>query len=260
MKEPWKLALALALAAGLACAPGVRAEEEAEAQAGPAEAQAGPGTEVDPEPAPTPDPASDPDLGSFWPPAAPARSELPATEPPGEEPPPAIVRAPLPDPCLRFVGLSIDKSERKLSGTCATGEVKTFRVALGQLPFGHKREMRDLRTPEGFYRIAEAPRGSRFHVFMLLDYPSLADADRALSVGDISPRTYLRIARAVARGEVPPQDTLLGGLIGIHGEGRDHQGDSSRTDWTFGCIALSDADAEYIAFRVDVGTPVTIEP
>jgi murein L,D-transpeptidase YafK len=164
------------------------------------------------------------------------------------------------DPCLRIVRLAIDKSERRLSATCGNGSVKKFRVALGQLPLGHKREMHDLRTPEGFYRIAEPPRGSRFHVFMLLDYPSLSDADRALSNGDISPRTYLRIARAVARGELPPQDTLLGGMIGIHGEGSDHRGDSSRTDWTFGCIALSDADAEYLAFRVDVGTPVSIEP
>jgi murein L,D-transpeptidase YafK len=168
--------------------------------------------------------------------------------------------APLVDPCLAIVRISIDKSQRQLVATCENGAIKTFRVALGQLPLGYKREMHDLRTPEGFYRIAEAPRGSRFHVFMLLDYPSLADADRALSNGDISPRQYLRIARAVARGALPPQDTLLGGMIGIHGEGSDHQGDSSRKDWTFGCIALSDADAEYIAFRVDVGTPVTIEP
>ena len=237
MKGTWKLALAGVLAAGIASAAAVRAET---------------GTEAQPEsPPPTPDPAADPLLGSPRPP-----SELPLEASPPLPLPPASP----PGDCLRIVGLSIDKSERRLSATCATGQVKTFRVALGQLPLGYKREMRDLRTPEGFYRIAEPPRGSRFHVFMLLDYPSLADADRALSNGDISPRTYLRIARAVARGELPPQDTLLGGLIGIHGEGRDHKGESQSTDWTLGCIALSDADAEYIAFRVDVGTPVKIEP
>jgi hypothetical protein len=236
-----KLALAAALAAGLLCAAGAHAETETETE-----------PEAAPEsPAPSPDPAGDPLLGSPRPP-----SDLPLDDPPGPLPP----AAPPADSCLSIVALSIDKSERRLWATCASGQVKTFRVALGQLPLGYKREMRDLRTPEGFYRIAEPPRGSRFHVFMLLDYPSLADADRALSNGDISPRTYLRIARAVARGEVPPQDTLLGGLIGIHGEGRDHQGESQSTDWTLGCIALSDSDAEYIAFRVDVGTPVKIEP
>jgi hypothetical protein len=242
MKFTWKLVLALALGAGIACGS-VRAETEPEPDAAAAPA---------PMPAPSPAPAPDPQLGT------PGSAPAPAAP---AEPPRALTPAPpVTDPCLAIVSLVIDKSEHRLVAICANGSVKSFRVALGQLPLGYKREVHDLRTPEGFYRIAEAPRGSRFHVFMLLDYPSLADADRALSNGDISPRTYLRIARAVARGDVPPQDTLLGGMIGIHGEGADHQGDSSRRDWTFGCIALSDADAEYLAFRVDVGTPVKIEP
>ena len=182
--------------------------------------------------------------------------------PPALSAPPAAQLAPVAPPadCTRIVRLVIDKSERRLAATCADGTVRSFRIALGQLPLGYKREQHDLRTPEGFYRIAESPRGSRFHVFMMLDYPSLADADRALSSGYINARTYLRIARAVARGEVPPQDTALGGMIGIHGEGSEHQGDSRKLDWTLGCIALTDSDAEYIAYRIDVGTPVSIEP
>jgi hypothetical protein len=197
-------------------------------------------------------------------PPVPLRATAPESEVPSIEPPPP----PIPTPeelraeaeCPRILRLSIDKSERQITASCAGGSVRSFRVALGQLPLGYKREQHDLRTPEGFYRIAEAPRGSRFHVFMLLDYPSLADADRALSTGYITPKTYLRIARAVARGDLPPQDTLLGGVIGIHGEGDAHRGRSRSEDWTLGCIALSDAEAEWIAQRVAVGTPVSIEP
>jgi len=64
----------------------------------------------------------------------------------------------------------------------------------------------------------------------------------------------------VLGGRLPPQDTPLGGAIGIHGEGEGRQGQSAAGDWTFGCIALRDADARFVAERVDVGTPVVILP
>jgi lipoprotein-anchoring transpeptidase ErfK/SrfK len=31
-------------------------------------------------------------------------------------------------------------------------------------------------------------------------------------------------------------------------------------DWTNGCVALSDADVEFLAARVKAGTPVLIHP
>ena len=62
------------------------------------------------------------------------------------------------------------------------------------------------------------------------------------------------------RGLPPPQDTPLGGHIGLHGEGEAHAGDSARVDWTYGCVAVTDAEIERIAERVAVGTPVWIHP
>jgi len=162
--------------------------------------------------------------------------------------------------CARIMRIAIEKARRTLRVTCSNGETRSFRVALGQLPVGLKRTQGDLRTPEGFYRVAAPPHSSRFHRFMLLDYPSLVDADRALVAKEINARTYLSIARAVARGETPPQNTALGGAVGIHGEGSDHRDRSRIEDWTYGCIALTDADMDFIADRISVGTPVSIEP
>jgi hypothetical protein len=164
------------------------------------------------------------------------------------------------DPCTEVLEIRIQKRARRLLASCASGNQLEFRAALGRLPLGEKSESGDLRTPEGRYRVAEPPRASPYHIFILLDYPGPADADRALDEGRISPLTHAEIRAAHLRGELPPQQTELGGRIGIHGEGPEHQGDSVRRDWTLGCIALSDTDIEFLAFRTAVGTPVSIEP
>jgi lipoprotein-anchoring transpeptidase ErfK/SrfK len=97
-------------------------------------------------------------------------------------------------------------------------------------------------------------------LFIPLDYPSRGDADAALTAGIISRAEYEQIRAALDAGELPPQDTALGGSIGIHGEGDRWQGDSRYFDWTNGCVALSDADVEFLAARVKAGTPVLIHP
>lgn len=133
-------------------------------------------------------------------------------------------------------------------------------VALGREAKGPKRSAGDARTPEGRYRISGPPRASRFHRFIPIDYPSLADADAARADARLSEAAYRRIAAAHARGEAPPSDTLLGGDLGFHGEGERWRGDSLHLDWTYGCIALSDSDIDFLAERSAVGTPVVILP
>jgi L,D-peptidoglycan transpeptidase YkuD (ErfK/YbiS/YcfS/YnhG family) len=51
----------------------------------------------------------------------------------------------------------------------------------------------------------------------------------------------------------PPWDTPLGGEVFIHGRG-------SESDWTFGCVALDDADMKELFATIPKGTPVIIEP
>lgn len=141
---------------------------------------------------------------------------------------------------------------------CERGAVVSLPVAFGRVPSGPKQVMGDLRTPEGDYRIAGPARPSRFHRFLPLDYPSLADADAALYAGEITWGEHRRIWEAHRQGNLPPSDTPLGGMIGIHGEGKRWKGDSRYLDWTLGCIALRDRDIDFLAERVEIGTPVSI--
>ena len=78
--------------------------------------------------------------------------------------------------------------------------------------------------------------------------------------GRISEEDFWRIWAAHQRGETPPSDTPLGGALGFHGEGERWRGDSADLDWTFGCVAMTDAEIDFLAERLEPGTPVEILP
>ncbi len=144
--------------------------------------------------------------------------------------------------------------------SCARGAQLRWTAAIGREPRGTKIQIGDLRTPEGRYRIAGDLEPSRFHGFIPIDYPSAEDADRALSDGRVSTADHARIAAARARGELPPPDTPIGGQIGIHGEGPRWRGESEFLDWTYGCIAITDEQLDFLAQRVSIGVAVEIHP
>jgi murein L,D-transpeptidase YafK len=133
-------------------------------------------------------------------------------------------------------------------------------VALGREAVGAKSLSGDRRTPEGRYRVAGEARASRFHLFIPIDYPSKQDAEEGLAEGHLPRSGYERILKAHERGLVPPQDTVLGGHLGFHGEGERWRGDSRHLDWTHGCIAVTNAEIEFIAQRIEPGVPVWIHP
>ena len=133
-------------------------------------------------------------------------------------------------------------------------------VALGREPVGHKERRGDLRTPEGHYHTTGPVQDSRFHGFLPISYPSPMDAERALAEGRISEGDYQRILEAHARGDTPPSDTPIGGQIGFHGEGARWKGSSEHLDWTLGCLAVRDAELDFLAERMAPGTPVQISP
>ncbi|SDQ56798.1 L,D-transpeptidase catalytic domain [Pseudoxanthomonas sp. CF385] len=129
--------------------------------------------------------------------------------------------------------IRVYKAQRRLDLLRAGRVIATYRVVLGGEPVGHKRQQGDQRTPEGDYRITYRNDRSRFHLSLRISYPD--DADRH---------------QAVARGVDP------GGDIMIHGATPP----GSRTDWTEGCIAVTDAEMDAIWQRVPVGTPIRIDP
>jgi murein L,D-transpeptidase YafK len=155
--------------------------------------------------------------------------------------------------------VTVYKSERRLVAACRGGGERSFPVSLSREPVGAKRARGDQRVPEGAYRVAAAARPSRFHLFLPIDYPSLADAEGALAEGRITRAERDVIARAHADGRLPPHDTALGGRLGIHGEGERWRGDLD-LDWTEGCIAVTDAVIDWLALAAPPGTPVVILP
>jgi len=177
-------------------------------------------------------------------------------------PPPALPPAPPPQPtaCEALERLTVYKSERRLVASCRGGAERIFPVSLSREPDGPKRLQGDQRVPEGAYRVSGPARpSSRFHLFLPIDYPSTADADRALAEGRISRSEHDAIARAHAEGSPPPHDTALGGHIGIHGEGPRWEGDLD-LDWTEGCVAVTDPTIDWLATVASPGTPVDILP
>lgn len=162
----------------------------------------------------------------------------------------------LPSDVVSDTWIKVWKRERKLFLMEGDAAIRTFRVALGaDHPEGNKVKRGDGASPEGRYFIAElddAPAAGRYGArSMRLSYPSVDDARRALRNHLIDKSTYLGIVRAVRAGEVPPQNTALGGSIRIHGGG-------SAKDWTLGCIALDDRDVTALYAAVSKGTRVDV--
>lgn len=152
------------------------------------------------------------------------------------------------------MSLRIFKQRREMVLVDNRQLVRKFTVALGRAPVGTKLVRGDNRTPEGRYYVCEKNANSRFHRFLGLSYPNRDDADRAFARRLISANEWGEIFFANLQRATPPWSTALGGRVGIHGQsGRDMS-----TDWTEGCIAVTDADIDYLYATVPVGTPVII--
>jgi len=118
--------------------------------------------------------------------------------------------------------------------------LKTYQVALGTVPIGAKREQGDHKTPEGDYTISAKNAHSEFHLSLRISYPNAIDRQRAYRLG-VSPGGEIMIHGLMARF------AYLGSL---------HR----QTDWTDGCIAVTNPEIEEIWNLVPVGTKVTIKP
>ena len=104
---------------------------------------------------------------------------------------------------------------------------------------------------------------SKFFFFMQLDYPNLLDAWYGYMGNIISSRDFRNIAAAFKNHQIPPQDTRLGGYIGIHGLG-DVSAEALKihrnNNWTDGCIALKNEEINELRRYVSIGTPIIIRP
>jgi LysM repeat protein len=159
------------------------------------------------------------------------------------------------------IGLEIfvDKSTKTLSVFAGNIWLKSYHVELGDNGLGDKLVSGDHKTPEGTFYISELSvfkpadeyLGSRW---MRLSYPNSEDAQRGLNQRLIDASTYEQIVVANRSKTTPPQRTALGGGVGIHGGSTITKG----SNWTWGCVGLSNKAVEEIFPYVTVGTPVVI--
>jgi len=147
----------------------------------------------------------------------------------------------------------VKKAERKLLLYSGDKLVRTYRIGLGLSPSGDKVRQGDRRTPEGDFYIFTKNDKSAFYLSLGVSYPNAPHAARGLRDGLINRSQYDTILQALNDRKPPPQNTKLGGDIYIHGNG-------SKSDWTWGCVALEDEDIRELFKVVTVGTPVTINP
>jgi murein L,D-transpeptidase YafK len=145
------------------------------------------------------------------------------------------------------------KHDRKLELYSDQTLLRTYRVGLGFSPVADKVREGDGATPEGDFYIFVKNSKSAYYLSLGVSYPNPEDAERGLRDGLITRPQYDAIIQAHRNKTAPPQYTKLGGLIYIHGNG-------ARSDWTWGCVALENADMKELYDSVSVGTPVTIKP
>ena len=130
----------------------------------------------------------------------------------------------------------VKKSERRLYLMRGDEPFRTYRVALGYSPTGHKRRQGDGKTPEGVYLIDGRNARSNYRKALSISYPNTSDR-----------------LHAMRDGRNP------GGLIMIHGQ--PNRKDEHKTgDWTFGCIAVSNMAIDEIWALTSDGTPIEILP
>lgn len=155
--------------------------------------------------------------------------------------------------------IAVDTQQQTLSIMQGGQVQKVFAgVSVGYGGAADLRFRGDGQTPKGTFQVGWINRNSKFHLFFGLDYPNLDHAWRAYLDSKIDFDTFLEIRQALSQGHTPPQDTALGGYIGIHGLGNKDPKVHKTLNWTEGCVALTDEQVEQLARWVDVGTQVVI--
>ncbi|RJE82132.1 L,D-transpeptidase family protein [Paracoccus onubensis] len=138
----------------------------------------------------------------------------------------------------RVTRIDVYKSSRQMYLFSGNKVLKVYPFGLGFAPVGDKEFEGDGKTPEGLYYINRRNPDSRYHLSIGISYPDIQD-----------------VAEAQAKG------LQVGSDIFIHGQGPEGRVLSQRKrDWTVGCIAVTDEQAEEIYAMVEDGTPIRILP
>jgi len=134
----------------------------------------------------------------------------------------------------------VQKSNRRMELFRDGTLVASYKISLGLQPIGQKQREGDYRTPEGRYRLTRRNAQSDFFLAVQVSYPEAAD-----------------IAIARKHGWAPGGSIMVHGLPNLMKYSRERYLGS---DWTDGCIALSNEDMLDFWLLTGAGTPIEIRP
>jgi murein L,D-transpeptidase YafK len=137
--------------------------------------------------------------------------------------------------------LLVEKSKRIMKVYNGAQLLKTYKISLGGNPTGHKVFEGDEKTPEGIYTINDRNPNSGYHKNLGVSYPNSTDREKAKAIGK-SP----------------------GGDIKIHGLKNGAFGMINKihrlTDWTNGCIAVTNSEVDELYNAVVPNAKIEIKP
>jgi murein L,D-transpeptidase YafK len=134
----------------------------------------------------------------------------------------------------------VKKSERKLYAIKDDKILRKYDIALGQNPIGHKKFEGDKKTPEGYYFIDGKNAKSKYFLSLHISYPNYHDEQVAL-------KKKRNPGKHIAIHGLPPTKLLSQYLY-------------NGSDWTEGCIALSNSDMQDLWGLATEGTQILIKP
>lgn len=162
-------------------------------------------------------------------------------------------------PAGEEVWIAVDTAALQLSVMRGETPLRRFdNIAIGSNGVTRDKRRGDEKTPLGEFHLTEVRPSERFDWFLGFDYPTLEIAERAWRKGGLGDLDYAAIRSAWRSGEPPPQGTLLGGHLGIHGLGRGNLDIHLTVNWTNGCIALTNEQVVELVGLVRPGTRVRV--
>ena len=134
----------------------------------------------------------------------------------------------------------VRKGERRLYLMRHGTVLRSYRVALGLVPQGPKERAGDFRTPEGHYQLTRRNSRSDYFLSIQVSYPNDQDLRRA------------------HHQHVDPGGAIM--LHGLPNNLRHPPEYYAKSDWTDGCIAMSDSDMVELWMMTQDNTPIDIQP
>ena len=138
---------------------------------------------------------------------------------------------------VQIDSIVVYKSKREMEVYSSSELLKAYRISLGREPVGAKEFEGDKKTPEGLYFINDRNPNSRYHKNLGISYPNDDDIEYAKRFGKSA-----------------------GSDIKIHGIGKYVPIIAHLTDWTLGCIAVTDEEIDELYNTVKIGAKINIKP